>query len=43
MAEAKRQTAERKAAEAKELAEQTRAVNSARKKGYRPDRETLLA
>jgi hypothetical protein len=42
-AEARRQTAERKEREKRERAEQTTAYNESRRKGYVPDKETLLA
>lgn len=42
-AEARRQTAARKEEEAKERAEETAAYNASRKKGYVPNRETILA
>ena len=42
IAEAARQTRERREREAKALAEQTRGHNAAIKSGYTPNRETLL-
>jgi len=43
IAEARRQTNVRKEYETREKAEQTKAYNASIKKGYKPDRETLLA
>lgn len=42
-AEARRRTAKRKEDEARENAEHTAAYNATRKKGYVPNRETILA